>query len=105
VVCTNTADGAFGYHLEFTAQVKDGVLHGEKGIEGSPGSIRLEGPIRADGSATLSARGTTSDAKFSVNAVAKGSPYAYHVAATFDDARGSGKRIELRPCELHFTRL
>jgi class 3 adenylate cyclase len=105
VACSNTADGALGYHLEFTAQVKDGVLHGEKGIEGSPGSIRLDGPIRSDGSATLSARGTTSDAKFSVNAVAKGSPYAYHVDATFDDARGSGKRVELRPCELHFTRL
>jgi hypothetical protein len=31
-------------------------------------------------------------------------PYAYRIHAQFEPARGSGKRIELRACDLTFTR-
>ena len=42
--CTATV-GALGYVYQFTTHVKDGVLHGEKGIEGTPGWLELDGKI------------------------------------------------------------
>jgi len=104
VVCVPTADGALGYTLEFVAQVKDGFLRGDSGIEGSSGWLRLQGPIQPDGSAKLDARGITGDRRYNVNEVAKGAPYKYTVAATFDASRGSGRRLELRACDLRFVR-
>jgi len=104
VVCAPTADGALGYTLEFVAQVKDGFLRGDSGIEGGSGWLRLQGPIQPDGSAKLDARGITGDRRYNVNEVAKGAPYKYTVAATFDASRGSGRRLELRACDLRFAR-
>ena len=104
VVCPPTADGALGFTMEFVAQVKDGFLRGEHGIEGSPGWLRLQGPIQPDGSAKLEARGITADRRYSINAVAQGTPYKYTVAATFDGSRGSGRRLEMRACDLRFVK-
>ncbi|MEO8739256.1 MAG: adenylate/guanylate cyclase domain-containing protein [Casimicrobiaceae bacterium] len=104
VACTSTPDGALGYTFVFVAQVKDGLLRGEYGIEGTASSLQIQGPIQPDGSARFSARGITGDRRYSVNEVAKGTQYRYTVAATFDAARGSGKRQEMRPCDLTFVR-
>jgi class 3 adenylate cyclase len=104
IVCATTADGALGYTLEFIAQVKDGVLRGEQGIEGSPSWLRLEGQIQPDGSARLDARGITGNPKYNVKGVAKGVPYGYRVAARFEGTRGTGNRLELRPCDLRFAK-
>src|SRR5208282_1767403 len=83
VECESMGSGALGYKFDFVAQVKDNFLRGERRAEGSPGWLRLEGPIQPDGSATLDARGLTDDPKYA-NGVAHGTPYAYHVAAHFD---------------------
>src|SRR2546423_8965756 len=83
VDCATTPDGALGYTLQFVSQVKDGRLFGEHGREGQPGRIKLEGDIDPSGTALLSARGLTSDPKFSVNHVRTLSPYSYHVKARF----------------------
>jgi class 3 adenylate cyclase len=104
VSCPAAADGALGYKLEFVAQVKDGYLRGIHGTEGTPDSLRIEGQIQPDGNATLDAKGLTGDPKYSVKRTQKGSPYAYHVAARFDGSRGSGTRMELRPCDLRFVK-
>ena len=84
--------------------MKDGFLRGIHGTEGIPDSRRIEGQIRPDGSATLDAKGLTGDPKYSVKRTQKGSPYAYHVAAHFEGSRGTGSRIELRPCDLRFEK-
>jgi hypothetical protein len=104
VVCSSTPDGALGYTLVFVAQVKDGFLRGEYGVEGTTNSLKMQGPIQPDGSARLDARGITGDQRYSVNGVAKGSPYKYTVAATFDAASGSGRRLELRTCDVRFAK-
>ena len=104
IVCAPTADGALGYTLQFVAQVKDGFLRGDQGIEGSSGWLRLEGPIQPDGSARLDARGLTSDPKYNIKGAPKGSPLGYHVAARFEGTRGTGNRLELRACDLRFAR-
>jgi hypothetical protein len=103
VICA-PSEGAASYKVELAAQVKDGFLRGEKGVEGTPGWMRLQGAIQPDGSATLDAKGTTGDPKYSVKGVAQGLPYAYHVAANFDPNRGTGRRLELRPCDLRFAK-
>ena len=103
VSCPAAADGALGYKLEFVAQVKDGYLRGIHGTEGTPNSLRIEGQIQSDGSATLDAKGHTGDPKFTVKRMQKGTPYSYHVTARFDGSRGNGSRIEMRPCDLRFV--
>ncbi len=104
VVCPTHTDGALGYKLDFVAHVKDGFVRGEQGTEGSSGWLRLQGPIQPDGSARLYARGITGDPKYNVAGVAKGAPYAYTVAARFEGSRGTGRRLELRACDLSFVK-
>jgi class 3 adenylate cyclase len=103
VACEPMGPGALGYQFDFVAQVKDNFVRGERRAEGSPGWLRLEGPIQPDGSATLDAHGLTDDPKYS-NGVAHGTPYAYHVAARFDSSRGTGRRLETRTCNLSFAK-
>jgi hypothetical protein len=93
-----------GYKLEFVAQVKDNFLRGEHGVEAKPAWLRLEGAIQPDGSATLDARGLTGDPKYNIKGVVQGLPYAYRVAAHFDSDRGTGRRLELRACDLRFAK-
>jgi hypothetical protein len=96
--------GASGYKFDFIAQVKDNFLSGERRLEGTPGWLKLPGPIRPDGSATLDAQALTDDRKYAGKNVAQGTPYAYHVAARFDSDRGTGRRLEMRACDLHFAK-
>jgi class 3 adenylate cyclase len=103
-VCTATADGAQGFKYDFVAKVKDGYLRGDRGTEGNADWLRLQGQIQPDGSAMLDARGTTGDPKYSMKGVVRGTPFGYHVAARFEGASGTGKRLELRPCEMRFAK-
>jgi hypothetical protein len=103
VACEPMGARALGYKFDFVAQVKDNFLRGERRSEGSPGWIKLQGPIQPDGKATFDAQGLTDDPKYA-NGVAYGTPYAYHVAAQFDSDRGTGRRLELRACNLSFAK-
>lgn len=108
VDCAKAADGALSYTRGFRAEVKDGVLSGEQGIEGNPGWLRLGGRIQPDGTAKLEARGVTGDPKFSARNAPRGTPFGYQVAAQFENARGSGHRLQLREwdreCSLIFLK-
>ena len=94
--------GAAGYSKQFLAEVKDGVLTGQDGGPGQPGSLTLTGKIQPDGKASIDARGLTGDPKFTATRAVQGSSYSYRVDAVFDDTRGSGKRTLNRPCDLTF---
>jgi len=104
VTCPAHADGTAGYTIDVAARVKDGYLRGERGSEGASNSLRIEGAIRPDGSALLDASGFTGDPKYSVGHIASRSPYRYTVRAQFEGSTGTGKRLELRPCELRFAK-
>ena len=95
---------ARGYKRQFPAQVKNGVLQGEIGVAESAGWLRIEGPIDADGSARLDARGRTGEPDFAVQHPPPSSPYSFHIDARFDGARGSGRRLEQRACNFVFER-
>lgn len=102
--CPTHTDGAFAYTYRFVAAVQDGALRGENGIEGRPSWLLLTGTIQPDGSARLDARGLTGDPEYTVKRAFKSLPYRYHVDARFEGTRGSGRRIELRRCDLHFAK-
>jgi class 3 adenylate cyclase len=101
--CAALANGAAGFTVVFPARVVDSRILGERGKEGAPDSLRMEGEIRADGSALLGVRGFTADPKFNPRRLPPGSPYRYQVTARFDGASGTGTRND-RPCELAFRR-
>jgi class 3 adenylate cyclase len=101
--CPKT-DAAQGYVNKFVAQVKDGYLQGAFGTEGTPGSLRLQGSIRPDGTAKFEVKGLTGDPKYSVKNDRLGTPYGYDVVAEFEGARGTGRRLQVRACGLTFAR-
>jgi hypothetical protein len=103
LVCP-TDNTALGYVYHFTALVKNGVLHGEHGIADMPGWVAIDGTIRANGSATLSAKGRTNIPAHSAYQPQRGTPYTYTVEAQFESSRGNGKRVELRACTLSFVK-
>ena len=101
--CSNS-NGALGYSFKFSSTVKDGALHGQKGQEGKPGWLQLDGNIQPDGAAKLYVKGLVGAREFAVGHRPAGSEYGYHVEAKFSDRKGSGKRVEGRPCEAAFVR-
>jgi hypothetical protein len=103
--CPRSADGrAFAYSYQFSAQVKDGVLHGERGTAGEPGWLSLDGPIAADGSAALVAEGLTNIPSYALYNVHKGTPYKHAVQAQFQAAHGTGSWTTIRTCTFDFER-
>ncbi len=104
VDCPKGADGTLGYSNEFVVQVKDGYLRGERLTEGTPSWLLLQGNIQPDGIANLVAKGLTADPKFTLKGLPKGTPYGFDVAARFDGSRGTGRRMQLRPCDVTFIK-
>jgi hypothetical protein len=102
--CPRTPTGAEGYVKRFFVEVKDGVLRGQQGTDGQPNSLTLTGKIQPDGSAAITARGMTGDPKYTVGHAPKGTSYGYSATARFEDARGTGKKTDIRPCELTFAK-
>lgn len=97
------------YRWVFPSVIKDGTFHGQHGEEGGPGYMVMDGPINADGSAKLHAKGTVQAGKAGLVTQLKGNKYDYYVEAKFDDGSGTGKRDEGagilgRPCSFEFTK-
>jgi hypothetical protein len=105
LACPNSADGrALAFSFAFDAVVKDGLLHGERGVAGEPGWLRLDGPIAADGSASLVAEGVTNIPRYTIDNVPKGTRYKHAVEARFDQKHGAGSWITIRTCDFTFDR-
>jgi hypothetical protein len=103
LTCPNS-NGALGYSFRFSAWVKDGVLHAEKGVKGEPGWLQLDGSIPADGHASLYASGLVGASEAAVGHRPAGTIYGYHVDTRFSDTSGKGNRVEGRPCNVEFNR-
>ena len=106
VECLDHTEGSLakGYTLRFTADVKNGVLDGQYKAKGAPGSLTVNGRIQPDGTSELKANGITDEPAYSVNNIARGTPYGYRIKARFDDARGTGSRVEGRTCNYSFVK-
>jgi len=103
ISCTEAGKG-LGYNKILLGAVTDGKFHAEDGVQGKPNSLAIDGDIEADGKAFLIAKGLTGSSKFTINNSKEGSAYSYTVNAQFDGSSGTGKRNELRPCNLAFAR-
>ncbi len=104
IACDPMPDGALGWITTFPARVRDGVVHGERAVGPSTGTLVLDGQIQADGTALLQAVGLTGNVAYNLGRRAPGQPYRFHVQASFDAAHGTGKRLEQRNCSLSFVR-
>lgn len=108
VVCSDhqSASGivAKGYTLVLDVTVRQGWLDGQLGKPGSANSLRLSGAIQPDGQANLVAEGFTGNPQYSIDRVPASSRYSYTLKTLFEARRGSGQRVEGRPCEAVFVR-
>jgi len=110
LVCPKAPDGALPFTFEFTAAVRQAMLHGEHGLAGRPGWLSLDGAIQPDGTANLEARGLTGDPHYNINQTTQAVPYEHDVSARFGASRGAGNWRALqsngqtRTCDFTFTR-
>ncbi len=99
-----------GYTWTFPSVIENGNLRGERGTAGQPGYFLVEGPVKADGSAKLTANGIVVSRTYARGVFAhEGESYSYNIKATFKEATGSGMRdqglgIVGRPCTFDFVK-
>ena len=103
VDCSNVGD-VKGYNWRFPVQVTSGALTGSYHSPTNEAMGNLSGRIRPDGEALLTLVGRTGPVDVSVGHVRPGTPFRYTANVRFDAHSGFGKRNELRPCTLTFTR-
>jgi len=104
VLSCEAAAGALGYTSTFPSEVKEGVLHGEKGAQGRAGWLQMDGKILSDGSAKLRVGGFVGSSDYAVGQRATGAPFGYDIVAHFAEASGTGKRVEGRACSVAFDK-
>jgi hypothetical protein len=105
IVACSASAGALPYTYEFTSTVSSGVLHGERGVAGAPGWLRLDGRISPDGSAGLAAHGLVGKEWAAKGHLPPGTPYKYRIDAKFSDNAGAGSRVSGRTCKVSFNRI
>jgi hypothetical protein len=96
----NTGQVALAYVYHFSAEIKNDVLHGERGNRGKAGWLELRGNIGAEGTSTLHANALTGPEgnNFQYQGAGPahaqaGKPYVYDVDVRFKGRHGTGKRI------------
>jgi len=104
VVSCALAPGAVPYSYEFTSTVANGVLHGERGVKGTPGWLQLDGHIQPDGAADIAAHGLVGKERAAVGNLPPGTPYHYRIDARFSEKTGEGHRVKGRTCTVTFSR-
>jgi hypothetical protein len=99
-----------GYTWQFPGVIQNSNFRGEHGTASEPGYLLLEGKIKENGSAKLSASGIVASRKYARGVFAhKGEEYSYNVKAEFKDTEGTGTRDEGlgivgRPCTFDFAK-
>jgi hypothetical protein len=90
---------------QMVAVVVNGQLAATKGPDDEPGSLYLHGKVDADGNAVLEMDGVVKNPRQVLKDDAQvGDKITWHILAQFDEQRGSGKRMDARPCDLKFVR-
>jgi hypothetical protein len=104
-VSCDAARDALGYSFRFVSEVKDGNFRGLHGTEGEPSSLLIEGKIDADGAAKLYATGRTGSKEYVRGRdTPRGTEYSYSIEAHFKGTKGTGTRVEGRPCSFQFEK-
>ncbi|MBS0522555.1 MAG: hypothetical protein JSS04_02885 [Proteobacteria bacterium] len=103
-ICDTTQDGVRGFTWRYPATVKDGYFAGQYRTEGQIPSMSLKGLIKADGTASLVARGISSNSDYTLKFAPPGTPIAYEVIARFSSSSGNGERVGGRVCKFTFSK-
>jgi hypothetical protein len=103
VDCADVGD-VRGYDWRFPAQVSSGVLVGHYQSPTTAAMGDFRGHIRPDGSALITVVARTGPEEYAVGHVRPGTAFRYTANVHFDAHSGFGKRNELRPCTLTFTK-
>jgi hypothetical protein len=104
-VSCEASRGALGYSYRFVREVKDGKLHGLHGTEGQPSSLLIEGNIDDEGTAKFYATGRTGSKEYVPGRdTPRGTEYSYNIEAHFKGVKGTGTRVEGRPCSFQFEK-
>jgi hypothetical protein len=99
-----------GYTWIIPSVIQNSNFRGERGTAGDPGYLLIEGKIKNDGSAKLTANGIVASRKYARGVFAhKGEDYSYDIKAQFKETEGTGVRNEGlgivgRPCEFQFVK-
>lgn len=99
-----------GYTWQFPGVIENSSFRGEHGSAGQPGYLLIEGKIKENGSAKLSANGIVASRKYARGVFAhEGENYSYDIKAQFKEAEGTGIRNEGlgivgRPCTFEFVK-
>ena len=99
-----------GYTWQFPSVIQNSNFRGEHGTAGEPGYLLIEGKIKENGSAKLSATGIVASRKYARGVFApKGEDYSYNIKAQFKETEGTGTRdvglgIVGRPCTFEFAK-
>jgi hypothetical protein len=94
LVCPPKGDTE-GYTWFIPSVIQNSMFHGERGTAGEPGYLLIEGKIKEDGSAKLSANGVVASRKYARGVFAhKGEDYSYDIKAQFKETEGTGIKGE-----------
>ncbi|MGB9234090.1 MAG: hypothetical protein WCC04_06720 [Terriglobales bacterium] len=99
-----------GYTWQFPSVIQNGSYRGEHGTPGEGGYLLIEGKIKEDGKAKLSANGVVASRKYARGVLAhQGEEYSYNIKAQFKETDGTGARDEGlgivgRACTFEFTK-
>jgi hypothetical protein len=99
-----------GYTWKFPSAIENGNFRGEHGTAGQPGYMLVEGPIKEDGSAKLTANGIVGSKAYARGVfVREGADYSWDVKAQFKETTGTGTKgqglgIVGRTCTFDFVK-
>jgi hypothetical protein len=102
--CAQASDGALAYKWNFTAEIRNGSLLGQYHDAGTDSSGTLSGRVQSNGDAVLRMIGKTGVPAYNVARVRSGTPFHYTANTHFADRSASGRRNELRQCDLEFSK-
>ncbi|WP_187437097.1 caspase family protein [Bradyrhizobium rifense] len=93
-----------GWSDRFLSTVKNGVLVGQTGREGRPGSLTYNGFIDADGTIRVTATGLSGDPKHTIIATRPGTPVFWRAAGMLENSTGTVLRTSGRKCIFQFSK-
>jgi Caspase domain len=104
IVCESAGE-VLGWSRKFIGRVKNGIFHGQFGVEGKPGFDSYDGMIEPDGSIEFVSKGLTSgDSKRTLYHAPPGIMSSWRAAGRFEATRGSAIRVEGRTCNINFAK-
>jgi hypothetical protein len=103
-VSCDSFQGSPAVKFQITGLVKGGAFHSQRGVEGEPGWLKLDGKIQPNGTTDLYADGIIGRSGYGPKP--KGAPYFYRVVSRFAEKSGSDHKVgHGRACTYTFEKI